>query len=293
MALRAKKPADIARDKRLKLLMFGNAGVGKTTAATQFPKPYLIDTERGAENDEYIDALEATGGAILQTSEFDEIIAEVLALTSEPHDYQTLVIDPITTVYHTVLDRAREKNKDSKQMFSPEYTEAKNRMRHLLSLLLRPDLDMNVVVTAHAKADYSGGADTGRFVQDTSKGFEYPFDLVLELQLRGKKRVAVPTKSRIKGFTKDKAFDFSYDAVAEIYGRDILERAAKTVDLASPDQIERLSKLIRDANESEDRVAKFLSKYSAENFGELPAEAAQRAIDHYAEIVDGMKKGAA
>ncbi|HHX4254290.1 TPA: AAA family ATPase [Legionella anisa] len=51
MALRARKPETI--EKRLKVLFYGDAGVGKTTAAIQFPKPYLIDTEKGAENDQY------------------------------------------------------------------------------------------------------------------------------------------------------------------------------------------------------------------------------------------------
>ena len=44
MALRAKKPEQIR--KRLKLLMYAASGVGKTTAAIQFPKAYIIDTEK-------------------------------------------------------------------------------------------------------------------------------------------------------------------------------------------------------------------------------------------------------
>ena len=37
--LRGKKPETI--EKRLKALFYGPAGVGKTTCAIQFPKPYL------------------------------------------------------------------------------------------------------------------------------------------------------------------------------------------------------------------------------------------------------------
>jgi hypothetical protein len=47
VALRGSIPKP--EDKRLKAMFFGAAGVGKTTAAIQFPAPYLIDTERGAE----------------------------------------------------------------------------------------------------------------------------------------------------------------------------------------------------------------------------------------------------
>src|SRR5207248_639394 len=48
MPLRARKPQAVT--KRLKLFMFGPAGVGKTTAAIQFPNSYIVDCERGAEN---------------------------------------------------------------------------------------------------------------------------------------------------------------------------------------------------------------------------------------------------
>src|SRR4051812_49021638 len=48
MALRARKPEAVT--KRLKLFMFGPAGVGKTTAAIQFPNSYVIDCEKGVEN---------------------------------------------------------------------------------------------------------------------------------------------------------------------------------------------------------------------------------------------------
>ena len=76
-ALRGKKPATV--EKRLKMLLFGKAGVGKTTAAIQFPKPYLIDTERGAENDQYVRALEKSGGAYYFTNDPAELIEEVRA----------------------------------------------------------------------------------------------------------------------------------------------------------------------------------------------------------------------
>jgi GTPase SAR1 family protein len=82
MALLAKKPKKI--DKRLKLMMFGPPGVGKTTAAIQFPKPYILDTERGAENDQYVDAINKSDGAILSTTSFDTIVDQVRALASEP-----------------------------------------------------------------------------------------------------------------------------------------------------------------------------------------------------------------
>src|SRR5947209_19672868 len=94
MALRAKKPEAVV--KRLKLFMYGPAGVGKTTAAIQFPNSYIIDGERGAEN--YDKLVTASGSAVFQTNDINEVIAEVKALLTEKHDYKTLVIDRTTTI---------------------------------------------------------------------------------------------------------------------------------------------------------------------------------------------------
>ena len=74
--LRGIKPTVV--QKRLKALFYGGAGVGKTTAAIQFPKPYLIDTEKGATNDQYLEILNKNGGVIFSTVDFDELVQEIL-----------------------------------------------------------------------------------------------------------------------------------------------------------------------------------------------------------------------
>src|SRR6186713_1555758 len=104
MALRARKPEAV--QKRLKLFMFGPAGVGKTTAAIQFPNSYIIDCERGAEN--YDKLITASGSAVYQTNDMNDVIAEVKALLTEKHDFRTLVIDPITPLYNDLLDKCEQ-----------------------------------------------------------------------------------------------------------------------------------------------------------------------------------------
>src|SRR5438477_10785682 len=101
MSLRARKPEAVT--KRLKLFMFGPAGVGKTTAAIQFPNSYIIDCERGSEN--YDKLITESGSAVFQTTDIQEVIAEVKSLLTERHDYRTLVIDPITPVYNDLPDQ--------------------------------------------------------------------------------------------------------------------------------------------------------------------------------------------
>ena len=104
MALRAKKPTAV--QKRLKLFMFSPAGVGKTTASIQFPQAYIIDAEKGTEN--YDKIITASGGVVFQTNDMNEVLAEVKALLTDHHEYRTLVIDPITTLYNDLLDKCEQ-----------------------------------------------------------------------------------------------------------------------------------------------------------------------------------------
>src|ERR1051325_7503693 len=94
--LRAKKPEAV--NKRLKLFMFGPAGVGKTTAAIQFPNSYIIDCERGTEN--YDKLVTASNSVVYQTTDVHDVMQEVKALLTEKHGFRTLVIDPITPIYN-------------------------------------------------------------------------------------------------------------------------------------------------------------------------------------------------
>src|SRR6476620_1617246 len=99
--LRARKPEAVK--KRLKLFMFGPAGVGKTTAAIAFPDAYIIDCERGT--DQYDKQINDNGGVGLQTSDMNEVLAEIKSLLTEKHHYKTLVIDPVTTAYNDLVDK--------------------------------------------------------------------------------------------------------------------------------------------------------------------------------------------
>ncbi len=72
MALRGKKPDAVTP--RLKVFLYRVAGSGKTMTAIQFPRPYIIDTEGSSDKPRYVRAIEKSGGAILSTIDFDEII---------------------------------------------------------------------------------------------------------------------------------------------------------------------------------------------------------------------------
>ena len=230
MALRAKKPEAI--EKRLKALFYGSAGVGKTTAAIQFPKVYLIDTEKGAENSQYTDILTNGGGAIFQTSDFDELMTEVTALLTEKHEYKTLVIDPLTTLYNDLLDKSAASVGTE---FGRHYGHANKQIKHLINLLLR--LDMNVIITSHAKKEYGKDLAILGSTLDCYRKLDYLFELVFEIQKRGKERVGLIKKSRIETFPDSDTFPFSYEEIAKRYGKDILERDALSKELSYVEQV--------------------------------------------------------
>lgn len=272
MVLRAVKPEVI--EKRLKALFYGNAGVGKTTCGISFPKVYLIDTERGAENSQYIKLLSANGGAIFQTSDFDDVIKEVTSLITEKHDYKTLVIDPLTTLYNDLIDKVSITHGTE---FGRHYSETNKRMKHLCNLLLR--LDMNVIITSHAKNEYGNNMAILGSTFDCYKKLDYLFDLVFEIQKRGKERIAITKKSRIESIPDGESFAFSYQEIADRYGKEILERDAVPVEMATKEQLQQLQQLIIEHKISPEVKQKWLDKSNSQNLGEMPKESIQKCID--------------
>jgi GTPase SAR1 family protein len=273
MALRARKPEAVS--KRLKLFMYGPAGVGKTTAAIQFPNAYIIDCERGA--DQYDKQINESGGVVLRTNEMSEIIEEVKSLLTERHEYRTLVIDPITTAYNDLLDRCEKKVGSD---FGKHYQAANKDMKRLANLIMA--LDMNVVITAHAKKEYAPGQAMQVLGQtfDGWKQLDYWFDLVIELgRKKGeKKRTGKVVKTRIETFPDQEVFDWSYDAIRQRYDSATLEREAAVVKLASEEQLVRLRELLDVVRVDDDWGAKCLKKANVEEWADMPADTMTKCI---------------
>lgn len=270
MALRGKKPTEIK--KRLKALFYGVAGAGKTTTAIQFPAPYLIDTEKGAENDSYVKLINERGGAILQTNIFEELIEEVKSLLTEKHSYKTLIIDPLTTIYNDLLDSSAKKlanpreGKDGTE-FGRHYGEANKQMRQLMNLLIR--LDMNVIITSHAKNEYGQNLSVLSQTFDCYKKLDYLFDVVFEIKKIGKDRNATVKKTRIYGFPDGDIFPFSYQEIAKRYDSGILEKESMPEVLAKEDQVNEIKRLIELLKIPEDIIDKWLAKSGATKFDEM------------------------
>lgn len=273
MALRSKKPQAI--EQRMKALFYGAAGVGKSTAAIQFPKPYWVDTEGSADKPQYVKIMDKQGGAVFQTQDFDELITEVKSLLTEKHEFKTLIIDSLTILYNDLLHKAELKVGSE---FGRHYGEANKKVKHLMNLLLR--LDMNVIITSHSKNEYGSNLSVLGQTFDCYKKLDYLFDLVFEIQKRGQDRIGLVKKSRYEGFPDTDQFPFCYDEIAKRYGKEILERDAVAEVLATQEQVDRLDDLIELYKEPEETVQKWLDKANATTFEEMSESIIVKLIAH-------------
>src|SRR3954467_2719216 len=130
MALKAKKPEAV--QKRLKMFMFGPAGVGKTTAAIQFPNSYIIDGERGTEN--YDKLITESGSVAFPTTRINEGPPEGKSPLAEKPHFRPLVIDPITPIFNDLLDKCESQVGAD---FGRHYGAANKTMKRLAHFIIK------------------------------------------------------------------------------------------------------------------------------------------------------------
>lgn len=275
MALRGTKPDE--RKTRLKLLLSGPAGSGKTMAAIQMPKPYIIDTEQGSTH--YGAQIKASGGVVWEATDASEIITEVRSLITEPHDFLTVVIDPITNVYDLALAEGERKVGSD---WGRHYGYANGLFKRLCSLLTV--IDMNVIVTAHEKIEFESrplpDGTTERVEVGTTfdgyKKLDYMFDLYLTLERQQKRvkdspRIATVQKTRLEQFPDQDTFVWNYDELIKRFGRDKLESGVDSLDLATPAQVLEFTDLMSKMNDSDIqrlKIDKALKKYP--DYADMP-----------------------
>lgn len=283
MTLKGKKPE--AKEKRLKMFLYGPAGVGKTTAALQFPNSYVIDMEKGT--DYYSDSINKSGSAVLQTVSAEDIKTEIRSLLTEKHDYRTLIIDPVTQLYNSLQDKwTRIFEKHSKadaaeiQDFGMRYwgrvkAEYKSIQRMLLSL------DMNVIITSHQKDVYGAGMQKVGVGPDSMKGDSYVFDMVFRLDNVNGKRIAFTEKERAEiGKNRFPAsFEWSYPNFLKFYGQQIIERQADPVAMATKEQVMEVVHLLDVVKVDDETVSDWFTRSDVDSWEEMSGERIQKCID--------------
>jgi hypothetical protein len=165
------------------------------------------------------------------------------------------------------------------------YGAANKTMKRLANLVM--NLDMNVIITAHAKAEYGQNLAKIGYTFDGWRQLDYWFDLVCELGKKGKKRFAKVVKTRIETFPDEDVFEWSYDAIKKRYDASILERQAQQVALATPEQVREVKELLNIVRLPEGLVDKWFNKAQVDTWEDMPAETILKCIGYVKDRLPG------
>jgi AAA domain len=181
-------------------VIYGPEGAGKTSLACMFPSPVVVMTSGETGLETLIDV-----GLVPETPHFkgikslEEFLGVVKALTVEPHDYRTLVIDTVNGLEricheHVCLrDFGGRWGRDGFTSYNTGYDVAQADWRGLLEALdrLREARRMGIIALGHSKISpfkNPEGSDYDRFTPDvhpktwslTHKWSDYAFFLNFE-----------------------------------------------------------------------------------------------------------------
>jgi hypothetical protein len=133
-------------------LIYGTEGIGKSTTASQAPKPIFVQTEDG------LDQIDCHSFPRART--YPEVVAALSELYSEKHRFETVVIDSLDWLERLIWDavcqdygvKSIEKADGG---YAKGYTHALTQWREVLDGLdaLRNERGMAVVLLAHAKVE--------------------------------------------------------------------------------------------------------------------------------------------
>ena len=279
-----KKPTEAKRS-RPKILVSGDAGVGKSFFSLAFPNVAYADIEDGVTGPQYMDRLNAHGGMYLGRSDGSQdpkvLLEQVKALASEEHPYKTLVFDSISKIYNNIIASEAERLGPEKMAFGNEKRPAIAWIRQIINWTSK--LDMSVVFVAHSKPTWVNDKQ-GPATFDCFEKLSYELDLWIEVVKRGPNRLAIIRKSRLTQFPEGTNFPLDFAEFKKRwdseYGAGIIETASKPIALATPEQITEAMGLVAQLKLTEDEVSKALEKRGVTQWADLEAAAIVAMIEN-------------
>lgn len=217
-------------DPRLKALVYGPTGCGKTVTALQFPDPVVVDAERGT-----VHYSEQYDFQVDNTSNINHLMRDIDDLIEDSDGVKTLVVDPLTIFMDKIvlehLKKLRlKKNIPDYELQPTDHTTLKNTRKELMDKMLM--LDLNIVCTARQKEKYRTEGKNfmvpDGWQPDLPKEVPHMFDTIIRIEIDGdgETRIAHTEKDRTNKLPK--MFEFTYDKMVEYLGIDGLSRKADT-----------------------------------------------------------------
>ena len=182
-----KKPNEVvANTKKIRLLIAGFPGIGKTTLALSAPKPLHIDVDRG------VDRVQAKNRCdFIQPETYEGLLED---LNSDLSDYETLVFDTggkLLDLMKPYVIRQDSKNgqKDGQTLSIKGYGAVGKEFQRLMDYAFY-QLNKNVVVIFHAKEEKDGDATKLRILVEgsTKDNVWQPMDLGGFMEMYNNKR---------------------------------------------------------------------------------------------------------
>lgn len=128
-----------------RICIYGGHGIGKSTLASQFPKPIFISTEDG------LDSLDVT--SFPRATTLNDVVESIKTLLKEDHEFKTVVVDSVDWLIEPlIVESVNSKYDDKEQSFGKGQMFIAEEFREILQGLdaLRLKKGMNVVLIAHA-----------------------------------------------------------------------------------------------------------------------------------------------
>lgn len=146
-ALKVGTPDDIGN--KIRLLIYGPPGVGKTTFAANAPNPVFLDYENSTT------ALKGTKlSSIPVISDRKELAQyeKVLSFLRASNNYDTIIVDSISSMYETMLMHHMKHNTKSKDRHIALFADFRKEVNVLKEIFYELiNLDKHIILVAHEK----------------------------------------------------------------------------------------------------------------------------------------------
>lgn len=275
--------ASVALAGRMKLLVWGESGVGKTPLALAFPSPAIVDFEAGAEAYRGLlpfGLLRAT--TVAQLYEAIDFLADW-----RKHAYRTVAVDSLSVMWEVLQrqwsDTFLRRNVGGKgfrgefyQVQPLDWAHIKGEYRSIIRRLMA--LGMNLVCTARSKDQFAQGEMmkvTGETF-DAEKGTNYLFDTVIKLRRFDPETGAMEGECMRDRWRRLASGPFAchFDEFRAIVGGIAIDRRAEPVAMASEEQRARVTHLAREHGMTDEFLLSRLQANGANSLEELTAEKA-------------------